>query len=120
MMKTIFKLLIPILIVSCEHSDYDITKFTGDYRYYAGIAEFFDCDSQMKYYLANTGISDELEALHSTLDIEEKDDVYIEVDGYFKEEQQIDGIDPVMVFVPVKLLKHDISRGCKRGYRHGN
>jgi len=112
-------LLAALLIASCEHSDYEVTKFTGDYRYYAGIAEFFDCDSRIKYYLADAGISEELQQLHASLDINEKDDVYLELKGYLKEEQLMDGINPTDVFVPVELLKHDTSRGCERGFRQG-
>ena len=120
MPKTLLKFLLPFLLVSCEHSDYDVTKFTGDYRYYGGVAEFFDCQQQKKYYLADAGISTELEELHTSLDINENDDIYIEVKGYYKEEQLMEGIDPTMVFVPVGLLNHDINRGCNRSYRHGN
>lgn len=56
MIKTFFKFLPALLLVSCEHSGYEVIEYTGDYRYYAGIAEFFDCDEQVNYYVADSGL----------------------------------------------------------------
>ncbi len=108
-----------LLLTSCEHSGYDVIEFTGDYRYYAGIAEFYDCDDQVKYYVADSGISTELQNLNSKLNLKEKEDIYLKVKGYLKEEKQIEGVDPIIVFVPVKLLSHDRNRGCNRAIRRG-
>jgi hypothetical protein len=36
-----------------------------------------------------------------------------------EEQQEIEGIDPAIVFVVAKILKHDASRGCNRGAREG-
>lgn len=111
--------LITLLLASCEHSGYDVTKFNGDYRYYAGIAEFFDCDSRIKYYVADAGIHAELQELYTSLNVKEKEDIYIEVEGYTREEKKMEDIDPALVFVPVKLLSHDVDRGCKLDIRQG-
>lgn len=105
--------------MSCEHSGYDTIEFSGDYRYYAGIAEFFDCDSRVKYYVADAGVNTELQDLYTSLNLKEKEDIYLKVKGYLKEEKQMEGVDPVVVFVPVKLLNHDVNRGCKRAIRQG-
>ncbi len=120
MIRNLFTCFIALLLASCEHSGYDVTEFTGDYRYYAGIAEFYECDSQVNYYVADSGIHTELQNLYSKLDLKEKEDVYIHVEGYFKEEKQLDGVDPINFFVPVKLLSHDKNRGCNRAIRRGN
>ena len=111
--------LITLLLASCEHSGYDVTKFKGDYRYYAGIAEFFDCDDRVKYYVADAGIYAELQELYTRLNVKEKEDIYIQVEGYTREEKQMEGIDPALVFVPVKLLSHDVDRGCNQAVRRG-
>ncbi len=109
-----------VVLSSCnEHDDYDITRFNGEYRYYKGIAEFFDCKSRVKYYVAEAGIDSDLEKAYLKLDMEEKDDVFIQLKGYLKEEKMMEGIYPSTVFVPVKLLKIDKSRGCERGLRQG-
>ncbi len=109
-----------LLLASCgEHDDYDISRFTGEYRYHAGIAEFFDCKSRIKYYVAKSGIDTDLQETYSKLGLEEKDDVYIQLTGYLKEEEMMEGINPSTVFVPVELLKVDKSRGCERGIRQG-
>ena len=116
--KSVF-CFITLLLASCEHSGNDVSEFTGEYRYYAGIAEFFDCDSAIKYYVADAGVYKDLQDMYDNLNLKEKDDVYIMVDGYTKEEKQMDGIDPITVFVPVKLLSHDTDRGCQRAIRKG-
>ncbi len=112
--------IVTFLLTSCgEHSGQDVSKFTGEYRYYAGIAEFFDCESRNKYYIAKVGIGSDLQDAYVKLGVEEKDDVYIQINGYLKEEKQMEGIDPAVVFVPVKMLKIDKSRGCERGVMQG-
>jgi hypothetical protein len=111
---------VTVVMSSCnEHGDYDIVRFNGEYRYYKGIAEFFDCKSRVKYYVAEAGIDSDLEEAYLALGMDEKDDVYIQLKGYLKEEQMMEGIHPSTVFVPVKLLKVDKTRGCVRGLRQG-
>lgn len=121
MIKKVLTLTVfSILLASCnEHSDYDVSRFTGEYRYYKGIAEFFDCKSRVKYYVAKAGIDTDLQKTYLDLGMAEKDDVYIQIKGYLKEEEMMEGIFPSTVFVPVKLLKVDQSRGCVRGIRQG-
>lgn len=106
-----------LILASCEHSGYDVTKFSGEYKNYADIAEFFDCDSGIKYYVADAGIHKELQDMYSKLNLEEKDDVYITIEGYTREEEQMEGIDPITKFVPVELLSHDVDRGCELARR---
>lgn len=109
-----------LLLSSCsEHSGHTVSEFTGDYRYHAGIAEFFDCKKSVKYYVANAGIHTDLQERYLKLGIKNKDDVYMKVTGYLKEEQKIEGIDPSLVFVPVKFISLDKDRGCKRGIMQG-
>lgn len=113
-------LMVSITATACEHSKYDITDFTGDYRYHSDIAEFYDCSSQTKYYVADTGIAEKLKTLYQGLDLMRKDDIYIKVEGYIREEEtQIDGVNPAKIFVPVKLLNYDINRGCTLPIRKG-
>jgi len=119
MKKLLFMVLAASLLSSCEHSGEEVVKFTGEYRYYSGIAEFFDCKSRVKYYVAKAGIDTDLQETYLALGMEEKDDVYIQINGYLKEEALMEGIDPATVFVPVKLLKVDKSRGCERGVMQG-
>lgn len=112
--------LLAFIIVACgEHRGQNISEFTGEYRYYKGIAEFFDCKSARKYYVSKSGNHTELQRFYEKLDIKD-DDVYIKIKGYLKEEQQMEGIDPITMFVPVKLLEHDTQRGCNIGNRKGN
>jgi hypothetical protein len=108
-------------LISCgEHDEYDVEKFTGEFRYYAGIGEFFDCKSRIKYYVAKAGINDDLQETYTALGMEEKDDAFIQIEGYLKEEALMEGINPATVFVPVKVIKIDKSRGCVRGLRQGH
>jgi hypothetical protein len=112
--------VVTVVMSACnEHDDYDIVRFNGEYRYYKGIAEFFDCKSRVKYYVAEAGIDSDLEEAYLALGMDEKDDVYIQLEGYLKEEIMMEGIHPSTVFVPVKLLKVDKTRGCERGLRQG-
>jgi len=111
--------MLTLLLASCEHSGYDVHEHSGDYRYYAGIAEFFDCDEAVKYYVADAGIYTELQQLYTELSLKQNDDIYIQVKGYTREEKQMEGIDPALVFVPVKLLSYDVDRGCNQKIRKG-
>ena len=45
--------------------------------------------------------------------------MYIKIQGYLREEKQLEGIDPKILFVPVKLLEHDTNRGCNLGVQQG-
>ena len=119
MKKTFFVIFLTTLLLACEHSNYDVIDFTGDYRYHAGITEFFDCKSQIKYYVADAGIASQLQDMYQGLNFKRKEDVFIKVRGYLKEEIQMDGVAPIDVFVPVELLSHDTNRGCDRPIRQG-
>ncbi|MEA3302845.1 MAG: hypothetical protein U9Q75_06185 [Pseudomonadota bacterium] len=113
--------ILPLFLASCDmqHSGYTSKEYSGDYRVYAGIAEFFDCDEQMKYYVSETGVHAELAEKYAALGMPEKDDVYIKVEGYLKKESQMDGIDPITVFVPTKFISFDKTRGCEMGRQQG-
>jgi hypothetical protein len=119
MRKILLINLTAFLLLSCEHRGQDISNFTGEYRYYAGIAEFFDCKKHIKYYVANKGIYSDLQNKYLQLGLDEKDDAYIKVKGYLKEEKQIEGIHPAIVFVPVKFISFDKNRGCEQGVQQG-
>lgn len=119
MIRVIAITLLAIVITACgEHRGQNISEFTGEYRFYRGIAEFFDCKSTKKYYVSKTGMHTELQSFYEKLNIKDHD-VYIKIKGYFKEEEQMEGIDPITVFVAVKLLDHDTKRGCQRGIMQG-
>jgi len=119
MLRIIAVSLLALLTTACdEHRGQNISEFKGEYRYYKGIAEFFDCKSAKKYYLAKSGIHTELQSFYEKLNIKDHD-VYIRVKGYLKEEEQMEGIDPIMKFVPVELIDHDTKRGCQRGTMQG-
>lgn len=113
-------LILALQLTACSPSyDYDISKYRGNFRYYAEIAEFFDCKTQQKHYLGSEGVLDELIEAYQKLNLKEKDDVYIQVEGFYREEEQMEGIDPVDVFVPTKIIELDTTRSCKRPYRRG-
>jgi len=109
------------LLTSCgEHSGQTISEFSGDYRFYSGIGEFFDCNKKKKFYVAKAGISSKLEETYLKLQIKPKEDVYIKIKGYLKEEiQEVEGINPKLVFVPVKLISLYENRGCTYPLREG-
>lgn len=120
--KSIFLLaLLPLLFTACDtqHSGRTIKEYSGDYRVYAGIAEFFDCNEQVKYYVAQTGIYSELAEKYAALGLPEKEDVYTKVEGYLKKEPQIEGVDPITVFVATRFISFDQTRGCERGRLQG-
>ena len=107
--------ILPLFLASCDmqHSGYTSKEYTGDYRVYANIAEFFDCDERVKYYVAESGVHSELAEKYAALGVPEKEDVYIKVEGYLKKESQMEGIDPITVFVPTKFISFDNTRGCQ-------
>lgn len=121
MKKTLLLSLLSLMLTSCgEHSDYDISRFTGEFRYYRGIGEFFDCKSRVKYYIADAGVYDDLKEAYEKLGIEEKDDAYIKIKGYLRDEANpMEGIDPGTVFVPVEIINIDHGRGCERAVQQG-
>ncbi|MEN8213807.1 MAG: hypothetical protein ABFR19_05525 [Pseudomonadota bacterium] len=113
--------IISLCCTACdrEHSGREIIEYSGDYRVFAGIGEFFDCGEQINYYVAKSGIHAELAAKYSALGLPEKEDVYTKVEGYLKEEPQMEGIDPITLFVPTKFISFDQTRGCQRGRKKG-
>jgi hypothetical protein len=121
MKKKLLYLLLTLTLSSCgEHSDYDITKFTGEFRFYRGIGEFFECKSRVKYYIADAGVYEDLKEAYKDLGLEEKDDAYIHIKGYLRDEKNpMEGIDPSTVFVPVEIIKVDKERGCERVIQQG-
>ena len=110
-----------MLLPACtEHWGEDVEKFTGDYRYHNGIGEFFNCKTAKTHYVFKSRADKKLTKQYLALNLSGNDDVYIKIRGYFKEVEQIEGVDPAMEFVPVKLLEMDASRGCELGGRVGN
>ena len=78
------------------------------------------CNKKKKFYVANAGISSKLQETYLNLQIRPKEDVYIKIKGYLKEDvQKIEGINPELVFVPVKLISVDENRGCTYPIREG-
>ena len=119
MRKTALFIFFIFTTVSCEHRGETILDYTGDYRYFSGIGEFFDCKSRTKYFLSSAGVSAELETQYLALGINETEDVYATLRGYVKEETQIEGVDPITVFVPTEIISLDQTRGCEKGRREG-
>ena len=121
MKKFLLASITTLLLISCgEHSGQNIIKYTGEYRYYHGIAEFFVCKERVKYYISEVGVGTDLQEAYLEQGVAEDDDIYMQVTGYFmEEEQQMEGIDPATLFVPVELLKVDKDRGCERAIRQG-
>ena len=114
--------ILSVFFTSCDmqHSGYTSKEYTGDYRVYAGIAEFFDCYDRVKYYVAESGVYSELAEKYAALGMPEKEDAYIKVEGYLKKESQMEGIDPITVFVPTKFISFDPTRGCEMGRQVGH
>lgn len=119
--STLLIVLSALFFTSCDmqHSGADIKAYSGDYRVYAGIGEFFDCNEQVKYFVAESGVYSELAEEYSALGLPEKEDVYTKVEGYLKQETQMEGIDPITVFVPTKVVSFDQTRGCQKGRQQG-
>jgi uncharacterized lipoprotein NlpE involved in copper resistance len=122
MKNTLKNIILPCILTlslaSC--SQYESTAFTGDYRYYAGIGEFFDCQSGIKYYLGKQGISEELKKKYLALKLKEKDDAYLKVEGYLMQESAEDNLIPATIFVATEFISFDTSRGCDVGRREGH
>ncbi len=120
-LRIIFTFVSAFFLTSCgEHSDYTVSEFSGDYRFYSGIGEFFDCNKKKKFYVADAGISSKLQETYLKLQVKPKEDVFIKIKGYLKEEaQKVEGINPNLVFVPVKLISVDEDRGCTYPIREG-
>ena len=118
--KLILAYVTTMFLTSCgEHSGQTISEFSGDYRFYSGIGEFYDCNKKKKFYVAKAGISEKLQESYNKLNVKPKEDVFVKIKGYLKEETQIEGIDPKLVFVPVKLISIDENRGCSYPTREG-
>jgi len=121
MKKLLLASVTALLLSSCgEHSGQNIIKYAGEYRYYHGIAEFFVCKERVKYYISDVGIGTDLQEAYLKQGVAEDDDVYMQVTGYFMEEQLMPEIEPATLFVPVELLKVDAARGCERMIREGH
>ena len=114
-------ILFTFLITACTTTTVkeQISRFKGNFRYFAGIAEFYDCKTKQKYYLSEDGVYDELIKGYQDLNLKPKDDVYIRAEGFYREQEQEFGIDPIDVFVITKIIKFDTSRSCKKPYRVG-
>jgi hypothetical protein len=107
-------LALPLLSCDTEHKGYTISEFTGEYRFYKNIAEFFDCKEGIKYFVERIGAYSELQEAYLGLELTNNDDVYIKVDGYLKKQMLIQDIDSVDVFVATKLHTIDSLRGCQK------
>lgn len=110
--------MLALALVSC--SEYESTAFAGDYRYYSGIGEFFDCKTGVKYYLGKQGISEDLKERYLALKLNEKDDAYLKVEGYLMEESAEDTLIPSTIFIATDFISFDASRGCEVGRRVGH
>lgn len=111
-----------LLLIACsnEHSGKEIKRYSGDYVIYAGIAEIFDCEEQVKYNVSKRGAYAELAEQYAALGLRGKEDAYMQVEGYLEEEEQMEGIDPKTMFVATRFISADPSRGCERGHRVGH
>jgi uncharacterized lipoprotein NlpE involved in copper resistance len=122
MKNTLTNIILPCMLMlnlsSC--SEYESTAFTGDYRYYSGIGEFFDCKTGVKYYLGKQGVSEDLKEKYLALKLNEKDDAYLKVEGYLMEESAEDTLIPSTIFVATDFISFDTSRGCEVGRRVGH
>ena len=110
--------LLALNLASC--SQHESTLFTGDYSYYAGIGEFFDCKTSVKYYLGKQGISEALKEKYLALKLTEKDDVYLKVKGYLMQESAEETLIPSTIFVATEFINFDTSRGCEVPRREGH
>lgn len=117
-MKKLALLVSPLVLMACE-PEIPSQSYTGDFRYYKEIAEFFDCKSQTKHYLGTDGVYDELIAEYQALNMTDGHDVYVRVEGYYLEEDQMDGVEPIELFVPTRIIKIDPDRGCKVDQKMG-
>lgn len=118
MIKLIPVLLSIFLLSSC-FSEYDSRSFNGDYRFYKGISEFYDCESGILYFVANEGKAKQLSEAFLALKLKAKEDAFIKVEGYLKKESEEESLVPSTVFVVTKFISFDADRGCKQGRRQG-
>ena len=119
--KSPLTLLAGLFLVACstlQNSERSY-RYTGDFSYHNGIASFYDCKQKEKFYLVKGGVFNELIEKYQALKLRAKEDVYLRVEGYYQEEKQRYGIDPIEVFVATRILKIDESRGCKQSGREG-
>ena len=117
----IYTLLLAILLTGCtmQHRTTENHRYTGDFRYYAGIAEFFDCKQKKRFYLSSQGLHDEVISSFQALKLTEKEDAFLKVEGYYTEEEQMDGVDPLELLVVTRIDQLDPSRSCDRRRREG-
>ena len=120
-MKKVFLLSI-ILLTACsqEPPPENIQRYSGDFRYYRGIAEFFDCKERRRYYLHENALYGELLEKFAALGLDEKEDAYVRVKGYWLEEEQMDGVDPFELQAVTEIVEFDASRSCQRRHRVGH
>ncbi|MBL7004158.1 MAG: hypothetical protein ISR69_09055 [Gammaproteobacteria bacterium] len=106
-------IIISSLLVGCA-TQYKMPpqRFIGDFSYYKGIAEYFDCSTKKRYFMDKGEAYSELVERYEALNLRAKEDIYIRSEGYLKEEELIDGLDPVEVFVVTKIVRLDPNRGC--------
>lgn len=119
--KYFIAICLGLFLLSCdtEHKGYTISAFTGEYRFYKNIAEFFDCDEGIKYFVAKKGVYSELQEAYLKMKLIDGDDAYIKVDGYLKKQVLMQDIDSIDVFVATKLHFIDSLRGCQKNRRIG-
>jgi len=108
--------LLVTLLAACSQGQppENIQRFSGDFRYYRGIAEFFDCKELHKYYLHENDMYDELLEKFAALGLDKKEDAYLRVKGYWLEEEQMDGVDPLELLAVTEIIEFDASRSCQR------
>lgn len=97
----------------------NIQRISGDFRYYRGIAEFFDCKQRHRFYLVENDMYGELLEKFAALKLDPKEDAYVRVKGYWVEEEQMEGVDPLELLAVTEIVEFDASRSCKRTYREG-
>ena len=120
MMKKV-SLLLVMLLSACSQGQppENIQRFSGDFRFYRGIAEFFDCKDLSLHYLHENEMYAELLEKFSALKLDPKEDAYLRAKGYWVEEEQMDGVDPLELLAVTEIVEFDASRSCKRTYKAG-
>lgn len=109
-----------ILLFSCSfESPPKSTVYTGDYRFYANIGEFFDCETQHKYYLAPNSVSKALATKFLALKLPEKEDAFLQIEGYLIKESPEESLIPTTVFVPTQFISFNSQRGCQESKYQG-
>ncbi len=115
----IFFLIITLSACMTNPNQQQSMRVNGDFRYYADIAEFFDCKTQKKHYMGEDGLYSDLLKQYLALNLKPKEDVYIRAEGFYREGEQKFGIDPIDIFIITKIIKMDSKRSCKQPYRRG-